>query len=230
MKLKNLIEIELGSDPEHEKIIKNREETLLKKIKRKQEEKRKSLKGYETKSRFEEQKPIVELKRKGIFKEIFEFNKFVLNKIRIYIDTKSEIPFGSNFEIESIRDFLLSRIAINISKNKIKMIQDIIKVMKTAKRLDPETEEGVEMIQGMFVTPEIELHQHFRDVVGKRYADLDLKDLEEWINNLPKDSEVKTKIDKFNRTISRMSEILAVNKYLSNVPSDKKVIKISPRK
>lgn len=224
MKLKDLIEIELGKDLEHEKIIKSREETLLKKIKTKQVEKRKTLTDYENRARHDTKKTIAELKKTGILKELQNFNKFVEKKIKEYIaDTKEISITGSDTVVKVMTDLFLKRTSVEISKNKQKMIIDLIKAFKNEKYFDPETKEGIEVIKGMLLISEPELHQNFRDVIGKRFADLDIEDLEEFISTLSKDSEMKLRIVKNNKALIRFADLLATTKYLSQIGTGKTI-------
>lgn len=235
MKLRHLIEVELGKDPEHEKIIKGREETLLKKIKRKQSEKRTTLKGYENKVRYDTKKAaelnrIDALKKSGVLEELHNFNNFVEEKIKEYIADKKQVPIkSSDAAVKTMTDLFLQRTNVKISKNKQKMIIDLIETLKNKGTLDPKTEKGIEVIQGMLLIPEPELHQRFRNIVGKQFADLDLDDIESFINNLSKDSEVKSKISNINKSLTRLSDLLATTKHLSQVGSGK-TVRIPPHR
>jgi hypothetical protein len=213
MKFIELLEVELGKDPEHEKIISQRKKALEKKIVGKEKSKLKTLRKIEKISdEFMTAKDAGKFARERgdkVMDEIEAFSHFALKKLEDYAEDEQqiEIPIGA---IPTAQGILMNILAMNLGKAERKLFNEIIKLEKPKN-----TEELIKM----FTMSADEMYKK----LGNKVPGLDVDELEEFVEKVSKDEALKKKIASINKNLNRLYGIYAKTKHLSTAESGKKI-------
>ncbi len=216
MNINELLEAELGKDKEHDEIVSQREKFLKSKISEKEEKKEKTLRGIEKMSdEFmgvgSENDLLNFIKKYGSIasEHVTDFLHFALDKLEKYQEDEQhiEIPIMA---IPTMQGMLLNSLSANLGKTERKLLKAVIEKVKPQNK--------AELLKILSMSSD-----EIRKTLGKNVPGLDIEDLEEFVNKVSKDSELKTKMSKLNKSLNRLYGIYAKNKHLSTLENKKKI-------
>lgn len=217
MKLKNLIqEVIFHQDKESlekheremEQELRNREQSLGKKIDTAAGEKLRGLRNLE-KLTYDISSGKVEVDRisVNILKDLANFAKFIAKKIEEYkkqeVDVQIPIPISKELTASYI---------IKMDKASMKtVLQKSNELEKKGVKTDEDLLKA--LYQGKITPEELE----------EKYPELDPNDLEEFVHTISQNPELKKLVNDINKRIERLNDILARTKYMSSLKEKKPI-------
>lgn len=223
MNLKQLIEIELGKDKEHEEIVRQRISTLKKKIVKKKGEEEEEFEGLEKRAYDFSEKIGSTVKKRKLNKvikkygedkaqEIIRFMGFAAAKVREYQEKEEEYEIPTSVT-PLATGALLGVTKLTISKANRKILQALIK-----KEKPKNSQELLKIIEDGLDPGNIE-----HELASLKGLALDKKDFDEFVKKISIDKELKARVNQRNKSIERFNELIAKAKHLSSLPGTKKI-------